>query len=181
MRIGTNFSFPFDRGLPVLIGLGWGAALLSLALAVGLVLDGIRLRGENPALQKKVAELRMEPVPAGSSPALPSAGDLFELRRRLGELNGLEAGGGPSVAGLLTRMEKMTPPGVRLLSFQDDRDSGGVQLVAEALNLDDLSHFLETLEKSNDFSRVNLAKQTQAQDGSGNWIQFSVDLMEAPP
>ncbi len=181
MKIATNFSFPFDRGLPVLVGMGWGAAFLGLALAVGLILDGLRQSQENPALQKKLVELQEEPVTAVSPTDLPSAGDLSDLRRRLEELNRLQAGGGSSVAGLLAQMEKMTPPGVRLLSFQNDRDSGGVQLVAEALNLDDLSRFLERLEKSDNFSSVNLAKQTQAQDGSRNWIQFSVDLTENAP
>jgi Tfp pilus assembly protein PilN len=181
MRIGTNFSFPLNRGLPALIGLGWGGAILGLALGAGLILDGQHLRQENPVLQKKLAELQGEPVTAVPPADLPSEGDFSDLRRRLGELNRLKAGDGLSVAGLLAHLEKMAPPGVRLLNFQDDRDSGGIQLVAEALNLEDLSRFLETLEKSDRFSRVNLAKQTQSQEGSDHGIQFSVDLTETHP
>ncbi len=179
MRIETNFFHSFDRaGVPVLAGLGWGMALLGLALAVCLLLDGLQLKGENPSLQKRLSELRQEPLQATTQADLPSAEDLAGLRRRLQELNRLDAGEGPSTAELLAQMERMTPPGVRLLSFQNDRESGGVQLVAEAPDLDDLSGFLATLEKSDSFSSVNLSKQTQAQDSSGRWIQFTVDLTE---
>lgn len=180
MRIETNFSFPFHRCLPVLVGLGWGGAILGLILLMGLILNGLHLRQDNPQLQKKMAELQKEPVMTVSQGDLPSAEDISNLRRHLEELNRLQAGACLSVAELLAKMEKMTPPTVRLLSFQSDRESGGVQLVAQAQNLDVLSRFLETLEKSDIYSRVNLAKQTQAQDRSGNWIQFSVDLTESP-
>ncbi len=178
MRLETNFSHSFDRGLPWLAGLGWGTAFLGLALAVVLALNGLRILRENPTLQKKLSELQRQPLPALAQADLPSEGELSGLRRRLGELNRLEAGRGLSTAGLLAQMERMTPPGVRLSSFQNDRENGGVQLVAEAPDLDNLSRFLAILEKSDDFSSVNLSKQTQAQDGSGRWIQFTVDLTE---
>ncbi|SRR5579871_2195052 len=178
MKIGTNFSFPFDRGLPLMVALGWGVALLGLATAFALVVNGLDLNREKPGLEQKLSGLGQEPVAADPGVKAPSADELSGLQGRLRELNGLGAGAGPSTAALLAQMEKMAPPGVRLMSFQNDRESGTVELVAEALSLDDLSRFLETLEKSESFSRVNLAKQTQAPDGSGNWIQFSVDLTE---
>lgn len=178
MRMRTNFSIPFDKALPLLAGLGWAAAFLGWIAAVYFVLDGLHLLREKPVLQTKLSELRQEPSPQVDLPEQPSSEDLAGLRRSLDELNGLGAGEGLSTAALLAQLEQMTPPRVRLLSFQNDRQSGSIQLVAEALNLDDLSRFLAALEKSDRFSGVNLAKQTQGPDGSGNWIQFSVDMTE---
>ena len=175
MRVSTNHSFPFDRFLPVLAGLGWALALLGLGTAVWLGLSGSQMRAQAPGLAKSLEEAQKAPRPPEVK-SFPRTAELSGLKTRLEALNRLGAGGGPSTVALLAGLEKSTPPGVRLVSFQEDRDTQVVQVVAEALSLDKLSRFLENLERSDAFTRVNLTKQAQVADGQTNWIQFSVDL-----
>lgn len=180
MRITTNFSFPFDRILPALVGLGWGGAALGLVLAAGMCLSGASLRARIPHLRQSLKDPSQAISPIPEPAGMPSTVELSDLRDRLAALNRLGMGGGPSTCHLLARLEGLIPPGVRLASFQNDLDTGGIQLVAESRDLEDLSRFLETVEKDDGFSKVNLTKQVQVPGVDGNWIQFSIDLTGGP-
>jgi Tfp pilus assembly protein PilN len=178
MRLRTNFSFPFEKLIPLLTGLGWLGAGAGLFLALIMAAGAFQFHRENPGLKDDLEQLQKNPVAQSNGGPQPSADELENLRRRLKGLNSLQAGGGPSVTSLLAGLEAILPPGARLLSFQQDQVSGEVQLVVEAPGLEDLSRFLAALESDSSFSKVTLTKQSQSQGEKGNWIQFSVDLME---
>ena len=179
MKIRTNFSFPFGQWIPGLAALGWLTAAAGFFLALVLAAGGFAFLRGNPGLKNDLEQLRKNPVVEDHSSSLPSADELENLRRRLKGLNALQAGQGPAVTTLLSGLEGLLPTGARLLSFQQDQDSGEVQLVVEASSLEELSRFLAALENDASFSKVTLTKQSQSQGEKGNWIQFSVDLVEA--
>lgn len=179
MKFKTNFTFPFGRLVPVLITAGWCLVFLALAGAAGLSVSAVADRRANPGLKSDLEDLRKSPVEKAPLTAMPSNQDLNELRRRLKELNALEAGGGRSVSAVLSRLEGLLPPGARLLSFQQDQLSGEIQLTLEAVSLEDLSKVLSALENDNAFTKVNLNKQSQSQGGKDHWVQFSVDMVES--
>ncbi|GEM_PF-2208720 len=182
MKLNTNFSFSFNRLIPILVVTGWGIFIIGVLLSVAIVESALRFNRENPQLQSDLEKFNKIPVSLSSKNiSLPTNEELEDLRRHLKGLNSLQAGGGRSVSSLLTCLEAILLPGTRLLSFQQDQQSGEIQLVVEALNLEDLSKLLAVLETDTDFSKVTLTKQSQSQNGRTNWIQFSVDLMENRP
>jgi hypothetical protein len=178
MRLKTNFSFPLEKLVPLLTGLGWLAAGAGFFLAAVMAAGALQYQRENPGLKEDLEQLQKNPVAQSPQGPMPSADELESLRRRLKDLDSLHAGGGPSVTSLLAGLEAVLPPGARLLSFQQDQVSGEVQLVVEAPGLEELSRFLAALENDGSFSKVTLTKQSQSQGEKGNWIQFSVDLVE---
>jgi len=157
---------------------GWGLFVVGVLLSAVLIESALGFAHENPQLQTDLEKSTKTPIILSSNIPLPTNEELENLRRRLKGLNSLQAGGGRSVSSLLTRLEEILLPGTRLLSFQQDQQSGEIQLVVEALNLEDLSKLLAVLETDPDFSKVTLTKQSQSQNGRANWIQFSVDLIE---
>jgi hypothetical protein len=181
MKLNTNFSFSFNSLIPTLVSMGWGISLLGVFFAVAIAGSALRFTHENPQLQTDLEKLSKAPMVVPSKTSLPSSDNLDDLRRHLKGLNSLQAGGGRSVASLLARLEDTLLPSTRLLSFQQDQQTGEIQLVVEALNLEDLSKLLAALETDTDFSKVTLTKQSQSQNGQANWIQFSVDLIENRP
>ncbi|HTC19427.1 MAG TPA: PilN domain-containing protein [bacterium] len=178
MRLRTNFSFPFEKLIPALTGLGWLGAVAGFFMAVVMAAGALQFQRENPGLKDELDQLQKNPVTESPRESQPSVDELDGVRRRLKDLNSLHAGGGASVTSLLAGLESILPPGARLLSLQQDQVSGEVQLVVEAPGLEELSRFLAALESDNSFSKVTLTKQSQSQGEKGNWIQFSVDLME---
>ncbi|MGH7739111.1 MAG: PilN domain-containing protein, partial [bacterium] len=163
------------------VGVGWGTSLLGLGLGLWLVFNGAALRTENPLLQKDLARFEKEPISRIMPKDMPTTKDFSNLRERLTLLNGLGAGAGDSLGQTLARLESLMPPGVRMVSFQSDRESGEIELTAEARSLDEMSGFLAALEKSEYFSKVSLSKQNQSASGEGNWVQFSLDIQGAGP
>jgi hypothetical protein len=178
MKFRTNFSFPFDAQLRWIAGLAWSTAALALLTAAFLVLGALHLKSGTPALADTWAQLSKTPPPTPSV-SLP-AGELESLRRDLKELNGLDAGEGSSTTSLLARLERLMPTGVRLSSFQQDLSQGNIHLVVESARMENLSKFLEALEKDGSFSSVNLTKQTQTQAvrGGANQTQFFLELTD---
>jgi hypothetical protein len=177
MKFWTNFSYSYERFIPGLIGLGWGIGMLGLLYVFCLVFSALHFWRENPGLKTTLENLQKNPIVIPAMSSLPSPKDLEDLSRHLNELNSLGGSGGPSVSSILSRLENLLPVGARLLSFQNDQTTGEIQLVVEAGNLDELSKFLASLENASGFSKVTLTKQTQAADGQGNWIQFSVEMV----
>jgi hypothetical protein len=178
MKLRTNFSVPFDARLPWMAGLVWGVAALALVAAGFLVLGALRFKSEIPGLADAWAHMEKEPPPVSSAPPVP-AGELENIRRDLKALNALEAGGGRAAFSLLARLERLMPPGARLLSFQQDLSLGEIHLVVESAHIGDLLKFLEALEKDGSFSRVNLVKQAQTQGGQGvHRIRFFLELSD---
>jgi Tfp pilus assembly protein PilN len=176
MRLQTNFSFPLDRLVPFLTVFFGGAAVLALIGALALVGSALGLRKENPDLKMTLEDLRKIPLAAVDPSTLPSAQQEKNLKRHLADLNALQAGR-RSPLFHLARLEELLPAEARLLSFQDDVDTGEIQLTVEALSLEDLSRFMAVLEKDGVFTKVTLTKQSQSQGMKGNWIQFSLDMV----
>jgi Tfp pilus assembly protein PilN len=180
MKLQTNFSFPFDQLALALALLGWGTAVLGLLWAVAMGWGVLQFMRETPQLKDTLEQIQENHVTPPQPASMPSPQELDDLKKHLKGLNALEVGGGRQVSSLLAGLENLLPGGARLLSFQQDQRSGEVQLVVEALSLEDLSQFLAALERDSFFSKVTLTKQSRSQGKSGNWIQFSVDLSEGP-
>lgn len=177
MKLKGNFAFPFDNWVRGLIAFGWALAVLGLFSFAALALQAARFNRETPALKETLVQLQKSPPPAVTAD-LPSSADQEKLASRLKELNSLGAGGGRPVASTLSRLENLLPPPVRLVSLQKNQATGEIQLVGEAGSLEELSKSLAALENDGGFSKVALTKQSQTQGKGGNWIQFSVDLLE---
>lgn len=178
MKLRTNFAYPFDQWMPLLIGGCWTAVALSLFLGAWLLGAGAGLNQGAPRLQSQLEAFRKNPVESPRGADSPSPSDMEGLRRRLREFNGLQAGGGETSSCVLSRLEKLLPPGARLQSFQQDQGTGEIQLVVQSEALEDLSRFLASLEGEAAFTKVTLTKQTRL-SGGGNWIEFSIDLAQA--
>jgi len=180
MKITTNFSFPYHRLVSGFAGIGWGLILLALSFGAFLIISTSRYQKEDPGLKADLETLNHLPAVELKPSLVPSAGDLNNLKGRLNKLNAMQAGTGRSLASLLARLEKLIPPGARLLSFQGDQGTLEIQLTVEAENLDDLSKFLSALENDGSFYKVNLTKQSRNSNDKKNWVQFSVDMIGSP-
>lgn len=174
MKFQTNFTFPLGKLAPTLAASAWGGFGLALLLGLLMVWTGARDRGDIPSLEKQLKESREAPRSKPSGLPQPSEGELSNLKTELRDFNALSAGGGDSALSSLVRLETLLPPGVRLASFQQDQQTGHIQLVAEALNLETLSQLLSALEGDGAFTGVNLVKQGRG--GQDNLIQFSVEM-----
>src|SRR5580658_1544048 len=118
MRLRTNFSFPFEKLIPALTGLGWLGAVAGFFMAVVMAAGALQFQRENPGLKDELDQLQKNPVTESPRESQPSVDELDGLRRRLKDLNSLHAGGGASVTSLLAGLESILPPGARLLSLQ---------------------------------------------------------------
>ncbi len=174
MKFQTNFTFPLGKLAPALAASAWGGFFLALLLGFCMVWTGARERGEIPALEKQLKESQAAPQAKPSGLPQPSEGELSGLKIQLRDFNALSAGSGEPAFPTLVRLESLLPPGVRLASFQQDQQTGQIQLVAEAFSLETLSQFLTALEGDGGFTGVNLVKQGRG--GQDNLIQFSVEM-----
>ncbi|HVM33098.1 MAG TPA: PilN domain-containing protein [bacterium] len=159
----------------------WALAFAALGLGLLLVFNMIRLGKEVPDLQKAWALAQQTPEARPLEGSLVSTQEREALRRRLKKINGLDAGKGWAVPALLSRLERAMPPGVRLVSLQQDTILGQAQLVVESAHLEDLTRLLASLEKDQAFQEVELVKQAQAKDGEQGRIQFFLNLQEGTP
>ncbi|HXL73969.1 MAG TPA: PilN domain-containing protein, partial [bacterium] len=132
---------------------------------------------ENPGLKTTMEDFRKNPIETVKL-TLPSAQEEKDLKRRLSALNALQAGS-QSPLFHLARLEGLLPADARFLNFQDDLESNEIQLVVEAMSLEDISRFMAALEKDRTFSKVTLTKQSESQGTKGNWIQFSLEMAGA--
>jgi Tfp pilus assembly protein PilN len=178
MKLKSNFAAAFGPWLAWLSGALWVLTALALCLTVRLALERRELRRALPRLEAQLKDLGPAPAPVAKA-ALPSPEEQTALRTRIRCLRALGLGQGPGVGALLEHLEGLCPAGVRLSSFQHNQDSGELAVTADAAQVEELSHFLASLEGDRSFSSVRVLRQAQVEVNGGRRPQFSLSLREA--
>jgi hypothetical protein len=176
MRIVTDFAPTRINLVPTLLITTMILGAVLVVWTVRLVAITYDLRSETHVLQQRLPKLdeRLAAQPAPSD--LPSSQELAALRRRVAAVNAQIAGYGMSVSALLIKLESMLPDQAIILSLQQRRREGEIQMQVEAPNTEPLTLFLSRLEKDPQFAEVQLVRQVQARDRPG--IQFELRLKE---
>lgn len=174
MKITTNFSTPAGRMAPYLTGILLLLSSVAVVISIALYMYAQQIAAEVPVLEERLARYRNREI---QKPAdlLPND-KLAVLRTRVRELNDLTKSTGQSLPLLLSRLEKLIPDGVWLVSLQYRSRENGVKLVAEANHAELLTDFMRKLERSGYFSQVLLTRQAQSSENVQRAIQFEIQL-----
>jgi hypothetical protein len=180
MRLSASLlPAPLRLAIPLAAGL-WLLSVGLVALAVVLVVDAAAMRGEQPRLEQRLAQLNAQVRAATPEAGMPPAAELEALRRRVGALNGLSGVRGWSTVQLLAWFEPRLPDNVQLVSLHHKPREGEVLLVAESTSAAALTAFLLKLEKEPQFTEVLLSKQgTRGAPGSTG-LQFEMRVKQKP-
>ncbi|HEX5056630.1 MAG TPA: hypothetical protein VFX02_09045 [Gammaproteobacteria bacterium] len=162
MKIEISFVSPVENTIARLV-LGCAAAGLALLiLALAICWSWLRLRAEIPELRQQASELQRRQADFDvAARTLKNAAELNDIRRRIGELNGL-APGGRDISELLAALENVMPAGAVLKSMRYSGDQDEAVLEVESTD----AAFLPALEKGNPFPRLTLLKQSKPERGA---------------
>ncbi len=173
MKISTNFAMPAGRMAPYLAGiflfLGGVAAVVSFALYI----SARQISADVPELEERLARYISREIQQPTD-LLPHD-NLVKLRDQVQKLNELTSTTGQTLPLLFSRLEKLIPDGVWLVTLHYQSRMNEATLVAEAHYAEQLTEFMGRLERSELFSQVLLTRQTQRAE-SGNAIQFEIQL-----
>ena len=174
MKFTTNFSRPSGRMLPYLTS---GLVLLSIVasvLTIALAVSANQNSAEIPLLEDRLARYQSREIQKPKD-LLPHD-KLVDLRTRVKGINDLASKSGQTLPLLFSRLEKIIPDGVWLITLQFRSQENETKLVAEASQADLLTDFMGKLERSGFFSQVLLTRQTQRSEGAQGAIQFEIQL-----
>lgn len=155
----------------------WGVVLAILVCTTLLASNVLMLRAEQPELAARLVQLTEQMKTDKPAMSLPPVAELSSVRERVRELNALGSSRGWPISTLLARIERWLPDRVYLVSLQQRRRSGEIQLVAESTSAEALTAFLLKLEKEIHFTEVLLVRQGR-RHGPGDAIQFEVRMRE---
>lgn len=174
MKITTNFSTPAGRMAPYLAAVLLMLSALGVVTAVALYVSARQIAAEAPALEERLARYRSREI---QKPAdLLPFDKLAVLRTRVRELNELTSSFGQPLPLLISRLEKLIPEGVRLVTLQYRSRENETRLVAEGNNVELLTDFMKQLERSGYFSQVLLTRQAQRAEIAQRAVQFEIQL-----
>lgn len=161
-----NFSRDM-RGMSLAAAIVFGLGACALLVATGLTLEARRfaaielegMEGLTVRAQIKLEALRQA---ADSAPSLAA----FEaLRQRIATVNRLDFGGAPGVVEVLDRLEAVLPDAAALAALDHDRETGVIEIVADAERSADLTSLFDRLDRDAGFSGVRLIdKKRMAND-----------------
>lgn len=174
MKITTNFTTPVGQSTPylvVLLSLLMGTAIVA---TIALFLSARNFSSEALLLEEDLVRFRNREIP--SSTDLMTYEQLVKLRNRVRELNEITDTSGQSLPVLFSRLETLMLDGVWLANLQYRSRDNEIKLVAEANQPEQLSRFMEKLERSGYFSQVLLTRQMQGMEGARGDIQFEIQL-----
>lgn len=150
--------------------------LIAVVLVISLVLfvSASHISAELPELEARLARYKSREI---LKPAVLLSNDkLFELRTRVKNVNDLSNASVQTLPQLFTRLEKLMPDAVWLVTLQYRSHENEVRLVAESNLGEHLTEFMKKLESSGFYSQVLLTHQTQRTEGTQGGIQFEIQL-----
>ena len=119
---------------------------VACVIAIVLYVSASRISAELPALEERLARYKgreiLKPVEL-----LPND-KLAELRTRVKNVNDLSNAAGQTLPQLFTRLEKLMPDGVWLVTLQYRSHENETRLVAESNFGEHLTEFMKKLESS---------------------------------
>jgi Tfp pilus assembly protein PilN len=175
---------PFrNERLPALLMIVALVGLVGLSIKHALVLRGLlpsrtaAVEGEVRALDLELRELRAEAV------SLPRPTPEARLLSEWQALRGLVDRRAFSWARLLSRLEDVLPPGVKLASVAPTVKDGRitVEIAAMGRTITDGFAFMKVLEAAADFEDVVPSSVGQAQGGDGGEIHYKMKYTPAAP
>jgi Tfp pilus assembly protein PilN len=173
MKISTNFATPAGRMMPYLAGIFLLLSTVAVIVSFALFISARQISAEVPELEERLARYRSREIQQPTD--LLSHDKLVELRSRVQKLNELTSTTGQTLPLLFSRLEKLIPDGVWLVTLQYQSRENETKLVAEAHYAEQLTEFMGQLERSGLFSQVLLTRQTQRAEDA-NAIQFEIQL-----
>lgn len=178
MKITTNFSTPAGRMAPYLTGMLLLLSAVAVVISIALYVSARKIAAEVPVLEERLAHYKNREI---QKPAdlLPND-KLAMLRSRVRELNELTSMSGQPLPLLFSRLEKLVPDGVWLVTLQYRSRENEIKLVAEANRAELLTDFMNKLERSGYFSQVLLTRQAQRSENAQRAIQFEIQLRGKP-
>jgi hypothetical protein len=177
MKPTTNFTLPLRTVAPVLAGGAWLLACVFLGLTLWFVIDGRGLRAERIELTARAAELEKKVAALPAEP-LPAQAELVQLRERVARVNELSGLQGWPLPVLLSRLESWLPDRAYLVQIHHRPAMGEVQMTVESDRAETLTALLVKLQNEPHFSEVLLTKQAQRDGRNGKRVQFELRLKE---
>jgi Tfp pilus assembly protein PilN len=173
MKITTNFAAPAGRMTPYLAGAFMLLSAVAIVVSFALYISARQITAEAPDLEERLARYRSREIKQPTD-LLPHE-KLVDLRMRVQKLNQLTSTTGQTLPLLFSRIEKLIPDGVWIVTLQYRSRENETKLVAEARNAELLTEFMGQLERSGFFSQVLLTRQSQRAEDE-NAIQFEIQL-----
>lgn len=177
MKITTNFSTPAGRLMPYMAGVFLLLSAVAVIVSVALYISAHQISSEVPDLEDRLARYRSREIKQPTD-LLPHD-KLADLRTRVQKLNQLTSTTGQTLPLLFSRIEKLIPDGVWIVTLQYRSRENETKLVAEARNAELLTEFMGQMERSGFFSQVLLTRQSQRAEDA-NAIQFEIQLRGRP-
>ena len=109
---------------------------------------------------------------------IPSRNELLQMKQRVSIINGIVAIRGRPTILILTKLEEQLPNGVRINSLHHKQKYGELVIIAVSRKIEELTTFLDRLEKDEGFSQVLLTRQSPGKNK--NEIEFELRLTESP-
>lgn len=159
--------------MPYLAGMFVLLSVVSIAVSFTLYISARQIAAEVPELEERLARYHSHEIQQPT--VLLSYDKLVELRTRVHKLNELTSTTGQTLPLLFSRLEKLIPAGAWLVTLQFQSHENEAKLVVEAHSAEQLTEFMEQLERSGFFSQVLLTRQTQRSENT-NAIQFEIQL-----
>lgn len=177
MQIKTNFIEPpmplapaFVLALSVVIG-------VVVTLGIWLLIDAAQLKAARGELSERLVHWQTKRKEI-STPVLPPAASLHDMKRRVADINRLNDTRGASTLQLLQRLERLLPDTVYITQFTQRAHDGEIQLVAESSEATALTTFLLHLQNDPGFSQALLTRQAQRTVQGQRRVQFELRLKQ---
>ena len=150
-----------------------------LVVTIVLYIDRTHTQESLPSIQARLLELNNKyQMIREPDLAMPSRNELLQMKQRVSVINGIVAIRGRSTILILTKMEELLPDGVRINSFHHKKKYGELVIIAASREIEELTTFLDRLEKDKGFSQVLLTRQSPGKNK--NEIEFELRLTESP-
>ena len=174
MKFRTYLSRPVGRLIPYLTA---GFLLLSLVcmfLSVVLIFSARDISGKmlHAQQQLKINQSTVINLP----PDLLPRDKLSLLQAKIQSVNELTKLSGPTLPMLVSRLEKIIPDSVWIVTLQYRATDNESKLVVAARSPELLIDFMGKLEQSGYFKQVLLTRQTQINDKAAGGVQFEIQL-----
>lgn len=176
--VKTNFVRPVGSlVLPLVIILSL-VLIVVIAISTWLYIDLLSVRDEAigkyeylSTLKSKQMKLNLD---GGNGVAIE---DIVRLRKRAADVNDIVGSHGMPLIVILSRLEKMLPDNVYLLSIHHKKMLSDLKITAVSKNVDDLTNFLQRLEDDQYFSSVKLKRRSQNNVNDGD-VKFDIEIRE---
>lgn len=179
MKFETNLVARPGRLVLPLAAAAATAAALFVVTALVMLAQAVQLGGERPQLRERLAGLVARAAETRPQSALPRE-ELLAIRDRAAFFNKLAGVQGPPLYTVLLQLESLLPGDAYLVNLQHRRATGEVRMVAEARNADQLTAFLQRLEKQPGLGEVLLTRQGERLNQGVRRVQFELRIKAEP-